>query len=368
MNSPVRSVVVLGGGVLGVSTAVHLQRAGIRTALLTRGVLADGASGRSLAWLNSAGAFSDAYHRLRTVAVDRYRTMFAQDPGRDWLRFDGGVWWPGAEDQDQARDRHRAQVDVGYDSHLLTPGEVRARFPGVAAPRTALSNPGEGWVSLPHLVAHLAEEFTAAGGLLRTGTGTGSVVVEDGRARGVRTSDGQTVRADAVVVACGPQTPGVLRDLGVDLPDASPLSGLVETEPVDSPVRVVLNTPRAAVRRTPSGGFAVDHDWYVDDVEEHPDGSGDLPEAVVAELLGEAEAVLDGTPLRARTVRAGRKPVPADGEPVLGALSAVPGCLVAFTHSGATLGLLVGELLTHEITTRRPHPLAAPFGPGRFGC
>lgn len=367
MPSPaVRSVVVLGGGVLGVSTAVHLQRAGLRTALLTRGALADGASGRSLSWLNSAGAFSDAYHRLRTVAVDRYRTLSAQDPGQDWLRFDGGVWWPERDEETQAR--HAAQVDVGYDSHLLTPDEVRARFPGVAARRTAVSNPGEGWVSLPHLLAHLAEEFTAAGGLLRTGTGDGSVVVEDGRARGVRTADGQTVRADAVVVACGPQTPSVLRELGVDLPDASPLSGLVETEPVDSPVRVVLNTPRAALRRTPSGGFAVDHDWYLDDVVEHPDGSGDLPEAVVAELLDEAAAVLDGTPLRARTVRAGRKPVPADGEPVLGGLSAVPGCLVAFTHSGATLGLLVGELLTHEITTGRPHPLAAAFGPGRFGC
>ncbi|MEZ0164405.1 NAD(P)/FAD-dependent oxidoreductase [Kineococcus sp. LSe6-4] len=365
-TSPVRSAVVLGGGILGVSTAVHLQRAGVRTALVTRGELADGASGRSLSWLNSAGAFSTGYHRLRTVAVDRYRTMFAQDPGRPWLRFDGGVWWSGSEAD--ATQRHEAQVAVGYDSALLPPETVHERFPGVTAPRTAVSNPGEGWVCLPHLVEYLAGEFTAAGGLLRTGAGEGEVVVEDGRARGVRTPDGQTVRADAVVVACGARTPHVLKGLGVDLPDASPLSGLVETDPVDSPVRVVLNTPRAALRRTPSGGFAVDHDWYVDDVREHADGSGDLPESVVADLLAEAGAVLDGTPLRARTVRAGRKPVPVDGEPVLGALSAAPGCLVAFTHSGATLGLLVGELLTHEVTTGRPHPLAAPFGPARFGC
>ncbi|MEZ0491473.1 NAD(P)/FAD-dependent oxidoreductase [Kineococcus sp. TBRC 1896] len=367
MRTPaVQSVVVLGGGVLGVSTAVHLQRAGVRTALLTRGELADGASGRSLSWLNSAASFSAPYHRLRTVAVDRYRTLFAQDPGRGWLRFDGGVWW--APSGDEARGRHAAQVDVGYDAHLVTPDDVAARFPGVAAPRDALWNPGEGWVSLPHLITHLAGEFTATGGLLRTGAGDGSVVVQDGRARGVRTADGQTVRADAVVVACGAQTPAVLREIGVDLPDASPLSGLVETEPVDSPVRVVLNTPRAALRRTPSGGFAVDHDWYVGDVREHDDGSGDLPAEVVAELLAEAGAVLGGTALRAATVRAGRKPVPADGEPVLGALSAVAGCHVAFTHSGATLGLLVGELLTHEVTTGRPHPLAEPFGPARFGC
>ena len=73
------------------------------------------------------------------------------------------------ERDEETQARHAAQVDVGYDSHLLTPDEVRARFPGVAARRNAVSNPGEGWVSLPHLLAHLAEEFTAAGGLLRSG-------------------------------------------------------------------------------------------------------------------------------------------------------------------------------------------------------
>ncbi len=178
-------------------------------------------------------------------------------------------------------------------------------------------------MSLPHLVAHLAEEFTAAGGLLRTGTGDGSVVVEDGRARGVRTADGQTVRADAVVVACGPQTPpccassgSTSRRVAAQRPGGDRARGLPRPRRAQHPARGVA--PHTV------GGFAVDHDWYLDDVVEHPDGSGDLPEAVVAELLGEAAAVLDGTPLRARTVRAGRKPVPADGEPVLGGLSAVP--------------------------------------------
>jgi glycine/D-amino acid oxidase-like deaminating enzyme len=68
-------VVVIGGGIFGVSTAVHLARLGVSTVLINDGPLANGASGRSLAWLNSARKRTDAYHRLRLAGIDRYRTL-----------------------------------------------------------------------------------------------------------------------------------------------------------------------------------------------------------------------------------------------------------------------------------------------------
>jgi glycine/D-amino acid oxidase-like deaminating enzyme len=61
----------------------------------------------------------------------------------------------------------------------------------------------------------------------------------------------------------------------------------------------------------------------------------------------------------------GPEPVPGNGEPVLGALDEVPGHHVAFSHSGATLGLVVGELLADEVVTGEPSPLLAAFRPGR---
>src|SRR3712207_7925186 len=51
--------------------------------------------------------------------------------------------------------------------------------------------------------------------------------------------------------------------------------------------------------------------------------------------------------------------VPGDGEPVLGALAEVSGYHVAFTHSGATLALIAGELLADEIVTGEPSRLLA---------
>ena len=154
---------------------------------------------------------------------------------------------------------------------------------------------------------------------------------------------------------------------GVELPDASPLSALVVTEPVTGATPLVLNTPRAALRPDPGGGLAVDSAWSEEQVVEDADGTCTLPEDVVTRLLAEASAVLTGHPaLRPVSVRAGRKPVPADGEPVLGPVAELPGCWVAFTHSGATLALVVGELLAGEVLTGEPHPLLEPFRPSRF--
>src|SRR5215207_5400401 len=93
-------VAVIGGGAIGVSSAYHLARRGAKVWLVTEGALASGASGRSLSWLNSAAIRSEHYHQLRMAGIDRYRTLFARAPDRNWLRFDGGLSWQPADKLD----------------------------------------------------------------------------------------------------------------------------------------------------------------------------------------------------------------------------------------------------------------------------
>jgi glycine/D-amino acid oxidase-like deaminating enzyme len=367
---PTKRVVVIGGGILGVSTGVHLLREGASVVLLTEKGLASEASGRSLSWLNSAGERSAPYHRLRVAGIDRYRTLFAADPKREWLQFGGGLMWNAAGQHEVTAARHAYEKSVGYDSKLLDPEEIEFATPGIdtsAVPETAIFNPGEGWVSLPELIDFLMEEFHARGGQLVLNAGKASVTVDDGRATGVMTDAGETYRADAVLVACGAATPAVVAPLGVDIPNGSPVSMLVLTKAVDHEVRAVMNTPRAAIRPNPGNTFALDHDWYEEHITEHEDGSFSVPDDIVQELADEASKLIAGNPeLKPASWKIGYKPIPGDGEPVLGELGHVPGCYVAFTHSGATLGLIVGELLAGEILTGSKHPMLSTFRPGRF--
>lgn len=386
-------VTVLGGGVLGVSTALHLARGGASVRLVTEGRLASGASGRSLSWLNCSAIYSAPYQALRLLGLDRYRTFVrggdrrpvgghgpvggAATPAagaltRDqYLRFDGGLRWALPGSAADLRDLHRHQLEYGYPSAWVTAEEVARLVPGVdpaAVPAEgALLNSAEGWVDLPSLVTDLAQELTALGGRIVTDAGPAEVVVDGDHVTAVTTASGERLEVDAVVVATGADVPRALHRVGVTVPDATAPALLVRTAPVDTALRVVVNSPHVSLRPAPDGGLVMDAAWSEREVATREDGTFEVRPATVGRLLDEASAVLSGHPrLTATSYGVGPKPVPGDGEPVLGRVPAVAGYHVAFTHSGATLGLVAGELLAAEILTGEPAPLLAPFRVDRF--
>jgi glycine/D-amino acid oxidase-like deaminating enzyme len=213
----------------------------------------------------------------------------------------------------------------------------------------------------------LLGEFAALGGTLVSDGGQASVHLDDGRAKGATAGDGRYFEADAVLVAAGAAAPTIVARAGRHIPDATPIALLVRTNPVNVALRAVLNTPRVAIRPTPSGGLVLDSAWSEEEIVTRQDGTFEVKDSTVRGLLEAASAVLKGNPvLVLDSFGVGPKPIPKDGEPVFGSLGGVPGYYVAFSHSGATLGLIAGELLADEIVTGEPHPLLATFRPCRF--
>ncbi|MGO4197636.1 NAD(P)/FAD-dependent oxidoreductase [Rhizobium sp. YAF28] len=370
----ISSTVIIGAGIFGVSTGLQLARRGIRVTIVNDGPPANGASGRSLSWLNSARMRSRPYHLLRMAGIDRYRTLAARNPDADWLRFEGGLTWDAEGEGNEIVRAFDYETSIGYDAQHLSADRIASVTPGVDARAVtspgAIFNPGEGWVDLPRLIDHLLEEFLTLGGVLITDQGKAKVVVEGGRAVGVDTTSGTRFKADSVLLATGPAVPEMAADSGQTIGDGTPIALLVQTKRLDHPLKAVLNTPRVAVRPAPDGTLSLDADWAADQgVKINPDGSYEIDHSVVVALLEEASKVLEGNPkLEVASIGVGGKPIPGDGEPVLGAFKAIAGYHVAFSHSGATLGLIVGELQAFEIATGREHPMLASFRPERFAA
>jgi glycine/D-amino acid oxidase-like deaminating enzyme len=363
-------VVVIGGGIFGASTTEQLARRGVSTTWITSGTLADGASGRTLAWLNSAGFRSEPYHRIRLEGIARWRDFARRVPGSaEYLRFDGGLTW--AKPGQSHKDRYRYERAHDYVSAWLSPDEV----PGVVAvdpaavdPEGAIFNADEGWVDLPSVIAELRREIEAYGVTeIVENAGRCVPLVEHGRAVGVVTGGGERIEADAVVLATGPQTPGLLHEVGVAMEDDSPAAFVAFTKPLDHGLTSVLNTPRVAIRPAVGGGLVMDSGWSERSITVDEDGTPHVSDEVVTTLLREATAVLAGHPeLELDHIGMGYKPIPGDGEPVIGETDDVDGLYVAFSHSGATQGLVMGELIANEVIDGQVAELSLPFRPGRY--
>jgi len=125
-----------------------------------------------------------------------------------------------------------------------------------------------------------------------------------------------------------------------------------------------MHTPRINVRPDGPGHVLVHHDSIDERLTDEFAGTED---PLCAELLQRARLVLPALE-EAEVVEArfGMRPVPSDGRSCVGALGEIPGYYEAVTHSGVTLGPLIGRLLAREILTGEVDPLIAPFHPDRF--
>ena len=181
----------------------------------------------------------------------------------------------------------------------------------------------------------------------------------------VRLENGDTIHADAVVNATGAGAASVAGMVGRELPlDVFP-GLLVRVAVPGEPLSHLMHTPHINLR--PDGpGYVLLHHDSVD--EKLTDDFAGTEDPLCAELLERARRVLPALE-EAEVVEAqvrAMRPVPADGHSCVGALSRIPGYYEAVTHSGVTLGPLIGRLLAREILTGEVDPLIAPFRPDRF--
>ena len=92
---------------------------------------------------------------------------------------------------------------------------------------------------------------------------------------------------------------------------------------------------------------------------------GDL----ASELLRRARRVTDGLDRAEVTgYRVCVRPMPADGQSIVGWLPGTEGLYVAVTHSGVTLGAHLAELMASELLAGVQQPELAPYRPGRFSA
>lgn len=364
------NVVVVGAGVIGAAVAADLARGGCTVTVLESGQVAAGTSGATFAWTNAGGKQPRSYFDLNVEGMRAHRRLASSVASCDWYHECGNLEWKAGADAQQEQERKVARLlEWGYQARWLNPKEVRSLEPDMAADmigsRVAYF-PDEGWVDPARLMAALLSRARASGAEVRPHSAAVGMSMTGERIDGVRTSDGQTVRTDAVVNCAGPGAGEVAALAGVGLPMRNTASLLTYTAPTAVAVGRVIHAPRIHLRPD-SGGRLLLHTITADAAVSTRDDGSRIAEPGAAEaMLHMAEELYPG--LRGITVEASRigvRAIPIDGLPVLGRSATVENLHFAVTHSGVTLCLHVAELVGAEVRGERVDELT-PFRHSRL--
>ncbi len=227
-------VVVVGAGVLGLYTAVHLARAGAGPVLVVdRGFLSSGASGR-----NGGGVRQQwetrATVRLARESVAAYR-RFGLDFGYNiWFRQSGYVFLAETERElTRLRAVHDLVVSEGLPSEVLGPERVAALVPGIA-PGASVGGTylgSDGTLYPFPAVWGLYEAARSLGVEVALGVEAVGVDAPAGRVAAVMTSAGR-VEAPVVVNAAGGWSAEFSRRAGLTVPNVATRHEIFATEPV----------------------------------------------------------------------------------------------------------------------------------------
>jgi len=245
-------------------------------------------------------------------------------------------------------------------------GSRPAATPRSGSAASGLRNSSPGWpfpwLDAPRLIGRLLA--AARGADVREGKAVRFLRARGDRVEAVVVDDGDLV-AQSFLVCVGPATQAFLEPLRVAIPVGRVPGLLAVTSRPAEPLRRVVHAPGIHVRPDASGGLLLGAE-DVDALASNAGSAAPLPELAALLLERTARVFPAARHVKIADTRIGVRPMPGDRHTIAGRVPGFVNAWVIATHSGITLGPLLGRLLADEIVRDAPSPALAPFRPDRF--
>jgi len=263
-------VVVVGGGIIGTSTAFFLAQKGVSVALCEKGAIAGEQSSRNWGFCRQQGR-DPRELPLIVEALRIWRTIDRTIEGDTGFRQAGIVYL--AED-DKAAAAHEKFLDYArpyqLDTRRIAGAELAALLPGAARQwPSALYTASDGRAEPQKAAPAIAAAVRRRGGKVLTTCAVRGLDLAAGRIAGVVTEKG-TIACSSVVFAGGAWSRLFCRNLGITLPQLKVRGSVMRTSPVANAPETSLWAPGLGLRKRLDGGYNVAH-GSLTDVDIGPD-------------------------------------------------------------------------------------------------
>lgn len=250
-------VVIVGGGIIGVTTALFLARKNIPVVLLEKGRVAAEQSSRNWGWIRKQGRDPDELPIV--IEACRLWRQLSDECGEDIGLNQTGVTYLASTDKEMAGFDEFIRVAKAHeiDTRLIDGDETAALLQGmsrrfVGAMTTPSDMRAEPWLAVPAL-ARLA---VRSGATVIENCSARTLDLAAGRVKGVWTEAGY-VATSTVLVAGGAWSSLFLRKHDVSIPQLSVRATVVATEPLPEVHAGAAIENDIAFRRRQDGGYTL---------------------------------------------------------------------------------------------------------------
>jgi sarcosine oxidase subunit beta len=367
--------VIIGGGVTGVSTALHLARLGMRRIiLLERKFLGAGGTGRSVGIIRQLYPTPETTRMVR-ASLDVFRNFADAVGGQSGYVGCGALIGVSAAMRAGLVARVEQQRALGVKAEILDPEDLSRLEPRIdtSGLGAILYEPESGYGDPAGVTAGYADAARREGVTVKQGAEVTGILTEHDHVTGVITSS-ERIDAPIVVNAAGLWSPQVGRLAGIELPiviGRHPVF-IVERQPTFGAAHMVyLDLAGGSYVRPETGDLTLTGS-LTDDEAQHPmdpellGSETGFDEAGVA-LARTAQALPGLADARLNRGYAGAFDITPDWMPILDE-SSLGGFFVAAGMSGHGFKLapLVGAMMAARITGSTSPVSLAPFRLDRF--
>jgi len=212
--------VVIGGGIIGCSTAYHLGKLGWSdTVLLERKKLTSGTTFHAAGLVGQLRTSANITQMLG-YSVDLYKRLASETGLQTGWKMNGGLRLAcNAERWTEVKRQATTAHSFGLEMHLLTPQEAQDLWPLMTITDLvgAAFLPTDGQANPSDITQSLAKGARMAGVKIFEDTPVTRIIVEDGRIRGVKTPYG-TIDCEKVICCAGQWTRVLAGSVGVNVP------------------------------------------------------------------------------------------------------------------------------------------------------
>lgn len=250
-------VVIIGGGVIGVSAALFLARRGTRVTLCEKGEIAGEQSSRNWGWVRVMGR--DKREIPLALESQRLWEELSSEPGVETGFRRSGIIY--VFDTKRMRDTYTAWAEHGREyqvsSRLLDKAALQAAVPGIdPSVDGGLYTPTDARAEPQKATPALAALAQRAGAKIVTNCAVRGIDVAGGRVRGVVTERG-AIKADRVLLAGGAWSRLFCGNFGLDLPQLMILGSVSRIEADVRLPETTVGGSKFTFRKRLDGGYTV---------------------------------------------------------------------------------------------------------------